>query len=144
MVAPRHARQASRPSAPSARRPTRRPFGLPARRLTAAAPVTRRSGSSICGEHPAHGGSKHLKRAFFLAAFAAPSAALRRPQTRPGQPRPMNRDSWTVIVHCRRKLSKIRGRYRTRQGRGGVRREVVVRRRGTSIDAGPGRREGKR
>jgi transposase len=35
------------------------------------APVTRRSGSSIRGEHPARSGNKQLKRAFFLAAFAA-------------------------------------------------------------------------
>ncbi|MGY4684395.1 IS110 family transposase [Micromonospora aurantiaca (nom. illeg.)] len=35
------------------------------------APVTRRSGSSIRGERPARGGNKQLKRAFFLAAFAA-------------------------------------------------------------------------
>lgn len=35
------------------------------------APVTRRSGSSIRGEHPPRGGNKNLKRAFFLAAFAA-------------------------------------------------------------------------
>ncbi|GAB7002801.1 hypothetical protein JCM18899A_02720 [Nocardioides sp. AN3] len=35
------------------------------------APVTRRSGSSIRGEHPSRGGNKNLKRAFFLAAFAA-------------------------------------------------------------------------
>ncbi|GIF05111.1 hypothetical protein Asi03nite_26490 [Actinoplanes siamensis] len=35
------------------------------------APVTRRSGSTIRGEHPARGGNKQLKRAFFLAAFAA-------------------------------------------------------------------------
>lgn len=35
------------------------------------APVTRRSGTSIRGEHPPRGGNKHLKRAFFLAAFAA-------------------------------------------------------------------------
>ncbi|MDW5325337.1 IS110 family transposase [Plantactinospora sp. KLBMP9567] len=35
------------------------------------APVTRRSGSSIRGEHPPKGGNKQLKRAFFLAAFAA-------------------------------------------------------------------------
>ena len=42
------------------------------------APVTRRSGSSIRGEHPARGGNKHLKRAFYLAAFAA----LRDPASR--------------------------------------------------------------
>ena len=35
------------------------------------APVTRRSGTSIRGEHPSRSGNKHLKRAFFLAAFAA-------------------------------------------------------------------------
>ncbi|MFG1758979.1 IS110 family RNA-guided transposase, partial [Micromonospora echinofusca] len=35
------------------------------------APVTRRSGSSVRGEHPPRGGNKTLKRAFFLAAFAA-------------------------------------------------------------------------
>src|SRR3712207_5293115 len=34
------------------------------------APVTRRSGSSIRGEHPPRGGNKQLKRAFFLSAFA--------------------------------------------------------------------------
>lgn len=35
------------------------------------APVTRRSGSSIRGEHPSRGGNKHLKRALFLSSFAA-------------------------------------------------------------------------
>ena len=35
------------------------------------APVTRRSGTSIRGEHPSRGGNKHLKRALFLSAFAA-------------------------------------------------------------------------
>ena len=35
------------------------------------APVTRRSGSSIRGERPPKSGNKHLKRAFFLAAFAS-------------------------------------------------------------------------
>lgn len=35
------------------------------------APVTRSSGSSIRGEHPARRGNKQLKRAFFLAAFAS-------------------------------------------------------------------------
>ena len=35
------------------------------------APVTRRSGSSIRGEHPPKGGNKKLKRALFLAAFAS-------------------------------------------------------------------------
>src|SRR3954451_10852225 len=35
------------------------------------APVTRRSGISIRGEHPPRSGNKHLKRAMFLSAFAA-------------------------------------------------------------------------
>ena len=35
------------------------------------APVTRRSGTSIRGEHPSRAGNKQLKRAFFLSAFAA-------------------------------------------------------------------------
>ncbi|SDR87689.1 IS110 family RNA-guided transposase [Microlunatus soli] len=35
------------------------------------APVTRRSGTSIRGEFPARSGNRHLKRAFFLSAFAA-------------------------------------------------------------------------
>ena len=39
------------------------------------APVTRRSGLSIRGEHPSRAGNKQLKRAFFLAAYAAPSSA---------------------------------------------------------------------
>ena len=35
------------------------------------APITRRSGSSIRGEHVSHGGNKRLKRAMFLSAFAS-------------------------------------------------------------------------
>jgi transposase len=35
------------------------------------APVTRQSGSSIRGEHPAHGGNKRLKNAMFMSAFAS-------------------------------------------------------------------------
>lgn len=35
------------------------------------APVTRRSGTSVRGEHPPRSGNKHLKRALFLSAFAA-------------------------------------------------------------------------
>ena len=35
------------------------------------APVTRRSGTSIRGEHPSRAGNKVLKRALFLSAFAA-------------------------------------------------------------------------
>lgn len=35
------------------------------------APVTRESGSSVKGEHPARTGNRKLKRAFFLAAFAS-------------------------------------------------------------------------
>jgi len=42
------------------------------------APVTRRSGISIRGEHPPRSGNKHLKRTLFLSAFAA----LRDPASR--------------------------------------------------------------
>ncbi|MEV7768196.1 IS110 family transposase [Microbacterium sp. NPDC086615] len=42
------------------------------------APVTRRSGTSIRGEHPSRRGNKTLKRALFLSAFAA----LRDPESR--------------------------------------------------------------
>lgn len=42
------------------------------------APVTRRSGSSIRGEHPSHRGNKVLKRALFLSAFAALSDPVSR------------------------------------------------------------------
>ncbi|CAM01828.1 transposase [Saccharopolyspora erythraea NRRL 2338] len=42
------------------------------------APVTRTSGSSIKGEHPARTGNRKLKRAFFLAAFAALSDPVSR------------------------------------------------------------------
>nr|GLK33500.1 hypothetical protein GCM10017611_03420 [Rhodococcus wratislaviensis] len=35
------------------------------------APITRKSGSSIRGEHPARSGNKKLKRALFLSALAA-------------------------------------------------------------------------
>lgn len=41
-------------------------------------PVTRRSGSSICGEHPSRRGNKRLKRALFLSAFAALRAPISR------------------------------------------------------------------
>ena len=42
------------------------------------APVTRRSGTSIRGEHPNRAGNKVLKRAFFLSAFAALSDPVSR------------------------------------------------------------------
>lgn len=42
------------------------------------APVTRRSGTSIKGEHPARGGNKRLKNALFLSAFAS----LQNPESR--------------------------------------------------------------
>ena len=65
------------------------------------APVTRRSGSSIRGEHVSHGGNKRLKRAMFLSAFAslrsAPASRVyyqrkrdqdKTPWARPSPPRP--------------------------------------------------------
>ncbi|MGX1027591.1 hypothetical protein RKD38_002272 [Streptomyces ambofaciens] len=59
------------------------------------APATRRSGSSIRGEHPARRGNKQLKRAFYLAAFASLSQArlpgLLRQETTKGET-PRRRD----------------------------------------------------
>ena len=45
----------------------RRPTGL----IRWPSPVTRRSGTSIKGEHVYHAGNKRLKRAMFLSAFAS-------------------------------------------------------------------------
>lgn len=42
------------------------------------APVTKRSSSSIKGEHPSKGGNKALKRAMFLSAFASLSDPVSR------------------------------------------------------------------
>lgn len=52
---------------------TSRPFASAAHLAAYAglAPVTRRSGSSIRGEHPSRRGNKILKRTMFLSAFAA-------------------------------------------------------------------------
>ena len=52
---------------------TTRPFASAAHLAAYAglAPVTRRSGSSIRGEHPSRRGNKILKRTMFLSAFAA-------------------------------------------------------------------------
>lgn len=52
---------------------TPRPFASAAHLAAYAglAPVTRRSGSSIRGEHPSRRGNKILKRTLFLSAFAA-------------------------------------------------------------------------
>ena len=60
----------SRPCWP---RPWARPPGTGAQLASYAglAPETRRSGSSIRGEHVSHGGNKRLKRAMFLSAFAS-------------------------------------------------------------------------
>lgn len=67
----RHRRQNRRPDPPRSRRRhlLRHPGHLAA--YAGLAPVTRRSGTSIRGEHPPRGGNKQLRRAFFLAAFAA-------------------------------------------------------------------------
>ena len=54
-------------------RPWARPPGTSAQLASYAglAPVTRRSGSSIRGEHVSHGGNKRLKRAMFFSTFAS-------------------------------------------------------------------------
>ena len=59
---------------------TTRPFGFSVHPAAYAglASVTRRSGSSIRGEHPSRPGNKVLKRALFLSAFAALSDTVSR------------------------------------------------------------------
>ena len=77
----RHRRQDRRPHPARGRGRHQLPHPGRPRRLRRTRPVTRRSGSSIRGEHPPRGGNKHLKRAFLLAALAAPSD--------PNLPRPL-------------------------------------------------------
>ena len=66
------------------------------------APVTRRSGTSIRGEHPRRRGNKKLKRALFLSAFAA----LHHPASRAYYDRKCaegNRHNQAVIALARRR-----------------------------------------
>ena len=70
------------------------------------APVTRRSGSSIRGEHSARGGNKQLKRTMFLSAFAA----LRDPASRSYYDRKINqgkRHHQAVIALARRRCDVL-------------------------------------
>lgn len=70
------------------------------------APVTRRSGTSIRGEHPNRSGNKQLKRAFFLAAFAA----LRDPTSRAYYDRKINegkRHNQALICLARRRCDVL-------------------------------------
>ena len=70
------------------------------------APVTRRSGSSIRGEHPSRRGNKILKRALFLSAFAA----LRDPVSRAYYDRKIaqgKRHNQALIALARRRCDVI-------------------------------------
>ncbi|EFX7687906.1 TPA: IS110 family transposase, partial [Shigella flexneri] len=70
------------------------------------APVTRRSGSSIRGEHPSRRGNKALKRALFLSAFAA----LRDPLSRTYYTRKMSqgkRHNQALIALARRRCDVL-------------------------------------
>ncbi len=70
------------------------------------APVTRRSGSSIRGEHPSRRGNKRLKRALFLSAFAA----LRDPISRAYYTRKMSqgkRHNQALIALARRRCDVL-------------------------------------
>jgi len=70
------------------------------------APVTRRSGSSIRGEHPSRRGNKILKRALFLSAFAA----LRDPISRTYYTRKINqgkRHNQALIALARRRCDVL-------------------------------------
>lgn len=73
---------------------------------TGLAPVTRRSGSSIRGEHPSRRGNKALKRALFLSAFAA----LRDPLSRAYYTRKMSqgkRNNQALIALARRRCDVL-------------------------------------
>jgi transposase len=70
------------------------------------APVTRRSGSSIRGEHPSRRGNKVLKRALFLSAFAA----LRDPVSRAYYARKISqgkRHNQALIALARRRCNVL-------------------------------------
>ena len=76
--------------------------------------VTRRSGSSIRGEHPPRGGNKHLKRAFFLAAFAA----LHDPTSRANYDRKRaegKKDNAALICLARRRCDALYAMLRDKQ-----------------------------
>ena len=77
------------------------------------APVTRRSGSSIRGEHPPKSGNKQLKRAFFLAAFASlshpPSRAYYERKRAEGK-----KHNAALICLARRRVDVLHAMLRTR------------------------------
>jgi transposase len=76
------------------------------------APVTRRSGTSIRGEHPSRRGNKVLKRAMFLSAFAA----LRDPVSREYYDRKIahgKRHNQALIALARRRCDVLHAMIRT-------------------------------
>lgn len=76
------------------------------------APVTRRSGTSIRGEHPSRRGNKVLKRAMFLSAFAA----LRDPDSRAYYDRKIaqgKRHNQAIIALARRRSDVLYAMLRT-------------------------------
>jgi transposase len=77
------------------------------------APVTRRSGTSIRGEHPPKGGNKQLKRAFFLSAFASlahpPSRAYYDRKRAEGK-----KHNAALICLARRRVDVLHAMLRTR------------------------------
>ncbi|QIM17234.1 IS110 family transposase [Leucobacter insecticola] len=76
------------------------------------APVTRRSGTSIRGEHPSKRGNKVLKRAMFLSAFAA----LRDPESRAYYDRKIaqgKRHNQALIALARRRCDVLHAMIRT-------------------------------
>lgn len=77
------------------------------------APVTRRSGTSIRGEHPSRGGNKHLKRALFLSAFAA----LHDPESRAYYDRKRaagKKHNAAIICLARRRINVLHAMLRNR------------------------------
>ena len=77
------------------------------------APVTRNSGTTIKGEHPARTGNRKLKRAFFLAAFAA----LKDPTSRAYYDRKRaegKKHNAALICLARRRVDVLHAMLRTR------------------------------
>jgi len=75
------------------------------------APVTRRSGTSIRGEHPSRSGNKVLKRALFLSAFAA----LRDPISQTYYERKRAEGKRQRYVHALVPFPRARGRVEQRR-----------------------------
>ena len=76
------------------------------------APVTRRSGSSIRGEHVSHGGNKRLKRAMFASALRLPQIRPHQPRLLPAQTRPGKPPGQAVTAPAHRRILTLNAMIR--------------------------------